>query len=405
VIKAFTKRFSLDALSRIITFILNILIARKLLVSDFGLLTYALSAANLLYVFTEMGVSTYLLKEVGKNPEKISDLWREAIFIKLALSFLVFASALLFLGHLWPWSRPWIFLAALGWMFGNSLVDLYQTFCNAMHDFYIAAKIVIASRFLLVSAVALLFLTDRVSITNVILVYLLGSTAGALLSGFVFARHVKSTDKPFDFKDSIELFWRAFPLGIANIFGMAYFRIDTIILTWIRGSAETGIYGAAFRVYEMVFAVPSALMVVATPMLSKALQEGKVKLLRTVKTVLLISAVISSAWLIAGYFGAEKIISMLFGERYAQSGSVLQILVIANTAAFFSTIFTYMMAVVDKQNRHALNQGITLAISLLLNFILIYRYGALGAAWAVLLTQVTILALSLVTYGKRIKTI
>jgi len=153
----------------------------------------------------------------------------------------------------------------------------------------------------------------------------------------------------------------------------------------------------------MVYAVPSALMLVATPMLSKAVSENKGKLIEVLNKVIIIAGVLSAFWLVAGYFGSDLIINTLFGERYAQAGGILKILVFANTAAFFASIYSYMMAVMDKQNRFAFNQGIVLTVSFLLNLIFIYQKGAYGAAWAVLFTQLSILALSMISVTREIR--
>lgn len=395
MIKAFLSRFGIDAASRAIILSINILIARKLSVSDYGLFSYALSLANLLYIFTEMGVHTHLLKEVGRNPEKFSQSASAAFLLKLILSGAVICASALLLPYIWPWKYPLIFMGAILWMLGNSLVDLYQTFCNALHRFDIAGKLVLSSRVLLISSAALLFVFNKVSLTSIISVYCAGAIAGAFFASMVFT---DSTGIKLRFSNNniYELFVKSLPIGIAGIFNVAYLRMDTIFLTMIKGSVDTGIYGAAYRFFELAYVLPNILMVVAMPLLARAKQNGGNEAVKNIllKTII-ISGVLSLVWIFIAFFNANSLIHFLFGDRYIAATKTLRILAIANVIAFFAQIASYTVLIYEKQKRHALNQAICFVVSFLLNIIFIYKWGAEGAATAVLFTQVSIFLLTL----------
>ncbi|MFH1369555.1 MAG: oligosaccharide flippase family protein [Elusimicrobiota bacterium] len=404
MIRAFIMRFGLDMLSRFILLGLNILIARKLLVSDFGLLTYAMVLANLFYVFTEMGANTYLLKKAGEKPENIESYWNQGISLKFLMSIAVLLLSVLLLPALWPWKYPVILLAMVGWMIGNSFVDFYQLFCNATHDFKSAANVILSSRFLMIAGMVFLFIAGKVNLLNVTMVYFSGSLIGALAAGMIFMKTKGIKFAPAGIGEIKDLFRIALPFGVANIFGIIYLRTDSIFLTWLTGTEQTGIYGAAFRIFEMVYAVPAALMLVTTPLLLRAKEQGYAHFIARIKRIAVFAFALAAAWMTAGFFFSGPIINFLYGERYMTAAPVLSILALANGAAFFSHIAIYLMVVLEKQKRHALNQLIALILNILLTITFIYKWGTPGAAAAVLATQLIIIALCVLPLIKAIKT-
>src|SRR5207244_1517417 len=57
------------------------------------------------------------------------------------------------------------------------------------------------------------------------------------------------------------------PLGITLLFNLVYFRADSIILTLTRPTAEVGIYGLAYKVFEIVLVFPTFFMNAVYPLL------------------------------------------------------------------------------------------------------------------------------------------
>ena len=55
------------------------------------------------------------------------------------------------------------------------------------------------------------------------------------------------------------LFIASFPLGLTLLFNVVYFHIDSIILTFTRTSAEVGIYGLAYKIFELPLVLPTFL--------------------------------------------------------------------------------------------------------------------------------------------------
>ncbi len=396
LIKAFAVRFFLDILSRAVVFVLSILVARKLLVSEYGQFAYALSLANLFYVFTEMGLHVLLLRDVDHDPEKMRVLWQRYFTLKLSLSLITLIAGLLLFPVIWPWKFSVIFLASLGWMLGNSLLDFYQSACNALHRFDLAGIILLTYRALLLAATAVLFWRGEVTLGSVLLVFLLCNLAASVFSIPLIKKFMNIPSMALTSAgDAWNLLKESLPIGLANILGMVYMRFDMLFLGWMRSTTELGYYGAAYRIYEVVFVIPAALMSIAIPVLSRARSESLSSMRNEMKKISLILSVIALSWIVVGFFNARWFIELLFGSKYASADTVLRILVLANVVVFLNHIVIYTLIVLGHQKKHVINQAVCFVFCLSSVFFLIRFWGSTGAAITTLSTQLLLTILTI----------
>ena len=62
---------------------------------------------------------------------------------------------------------------------------------------------------------------------------------------------------------------RSWPIGVSIAFNLVYFKADTFILSRVRSLAEVGLYGAAYRVLEILITVPFMYAGILLPLLSQ----------------------------------------------------------------------------------------------------------------------------------------
>ena len=68
---------------------------------------------------------------------------------------------------------------------------------------------------------------------------------------------------------------RSWPIAISIFFNLIYYKADTLILQRYRSFAEVGLYGAAYRVLEILITVPFMYGGVLLPILSHLTKQGK----------------------------------------------------------------------------------------------------------------------------------
>ena len=261
-------------------------------------------------------------------------------------------------------------------------------------------SIFVALRKLPLSALGLLLLSIFTSLVGFSLVYLsfglIGATIALLFGQILYVLilvliflKLKITIK---FLVSLrvlrEIMGGALPYGLLGILGILYFKIDSLLLVYIRGPFETGIYGAAYKFLEAVIFIPSALSSALFPLLSKLSATTPTKVyglyLRATKLFLAVSLIVVFVYLVF-----LPVLITQFLPQYLSSIEVVRILTL--TIPFFFMI-TPQAAILLSHKAH-LKKVIVLSVfnltlNVILNLIFIPRYGYFGAAWVTLISDI-----------------
>jgi O-antigen/teichoic acid export membrane protein len=191
-----------------------------------------------------------------------------------------------------------------------------------------------------------------------------------------------------------ELQAAALPLGFFMISLNLYSYVDTVILGVMRTNAETGLYGAAYRIYEGLTYPPSIVASLVTPRLSYLFVHDRAKvnrlLVRTLSGAAAMGVVIGGV----GVAVATPLVTLLFGASFADAARPLQIL--AGGALFvFCTWILHAAAIATNLDRRLfMTTVIGLGSNVGLNLLFIPRWGINGAASATVIAEaVTVLLL------------
>jgi O-antigen/teichoic acid export membrane protein len=180
----------------------------------------------------------------------------------------------------------------------------------------------------------------------------------------------------------------ALPLGLTHLFAMASFNFDTVLLGFLTGTAEVGLYNAAYKPVTVVLAMPSTYFVGLFPILSRAFAEDRVAFRAAIERSLQLTCAYALPLGVGAWFVADPLILFLFGEEFAAAAPAMRVL--ACSAAIVVLRGTFKQGLLST-GHHALDlrcSGTATAVNLVLNVILIPRYGLLGAAYATLVSEV-----------------
>jgi O-antigen/teichoic acid export membrane protein len=180
-------------------------------------------------------------------------------------------------------------------------------------------------------------------------------------------------------------FWRfAAPRGMASIFHVAIVWIDVILIGSLRSTEEAGLYAAVGRLVVLgVFAIEGVRLAIA-PQVSRALatgdQEGA-RLLYRVGTWWLV-AVSWPMYLTLAIFA--PFILRIFGPEFDAGATALLIISLTMLIGVGTGNVSVVLLMGGKSVWNLLNTAAALLVNLVLNILLIPRYGMTGAAiaWA-----------------------
>ena len=358
------------------------LLTRGLGVAGFGGYTYVVALFNVFVIVVGFGGNAIATADIARTPDRTADVLGALLGARMMTAT---AGALMLAGIAialeGPSTRTPLLLAA-PFLLAAGLGAMESLF-HAKQRMVVPVTSRLASQAVFVAAIAMLEARDGLTLTSAVLAF---GIAALLDRGLTFVRGVRLVRprRPRDFAPIRDLLRRSAPYGLATLFGLLYFHVDTLMLKPIRGDVETGYYGAAYRLFSFLVVVPALL---ATPMLPELARDRTAFARIYARTfqqalVLGLSAVAAIAVL------AGDIVAGLYGlEDYAPSIPLLRLLGFAFAAVCIGTLGGTALVALGRQTSWAKITGSCLALNLALNAWLIPEHGAQGAAIATVATE------------------
>lgn len=186
-------------------------------------------------------------------------------------------------------------------------------------------------------------------------------------------------------------FWKRFlsdslPLGGSALITFFYFKMDTILLSVLKGSAAVGTYGVAYKVMENLTFFPALLAGLILPLLSRALFD-KERFRDIADTTFRVFSIIATPIVLGGVFFSDKIIGIVSGSGFQDSIPVLNLLLFSLIFIFFGNFFNMLLIVGNHQKELMKTLLIVAMINIVANLFLIPKLSYLGAAWTSLGTE------------------
>lgn len=379
---------SLDKVIRILgELVVGIWIARYLGAELFGVLSYALAYSIIFTVISYAGLDRILVREFVREEKKSDIIISSGIIIRLIISIIITIIAILsayFIKSGDNLTLYAIIIMVIGIVFRATDPIKFWFEANLESKYYVISENIAYISMSLLRVLLILLSADLIYFA---ISYLLE----AILMGIGYLLNYKLYTKSFiNLRISKEwiskIFKAGFPLALASINIIIYNRIDIIMLGEMVGKYETGIYSAGIKLSEAWYFVPGILIPSYFPAILK-LREIKPQLyLKRLKQLYVLLIIISILIAIPVSIFSPLIISIFFGNEYMAGSTILAIHIWSMTASFLGTATNQYLIAENMQNISLYRTVIGVVVNVILNFILIPLYGAIGAAVASLIS-------------------
>ena len=379
--------FSAQFFVSILSLLLSVYIARILGDVDFGRYSFALAFVTILAVFSDLGYNTLLIRDVARSRDQASKYLSNIISIRALLSLIIFFLIFIII-NLMGYSNDTkniIYLFGLYVILG-SLAAVFRTTFRAFEKMEYEAAINIISEIVKVS-LGLLVLFLGYGLMMLAVVFLITAIFNFIISFLVCEKKfVKSrTELDFDFfKSTIKI---AFPLSLLSIFGLIYIRIDTVMLSVLKGNAVVGWYNASYNLVLSFKAVPHLLMNALLPLMSYYYISSKNLLKKTYEKSFKYLLILGLPVALGISLISDRIILLFYGEQFINSIFVLRILAWDVLLIFLCKCLAFLLVSTDKQNQMAIIVGLVALINVILNLFLIPIFSFVGAAMATIVAE------------------
>jgi O-antigen/teichoic acid export membrane protein len=176
-------------------------------------------------------------------------------------------------------------------------------------------------------------------------------------------------------------------LAAATAVAAVHFRIPVVLVSLISGTAQTGYFGASFRVVDVLLVVPQLLFGAALPTLVRAERDDPARLREALGRMFGVAVIMGAATALVLAVAAPFVIDVVAGPRFGPAADVLTLHAAALGLAFVTAVFMYGLLSIGAY-RDVLRVNLAaFVIALGGTAILAGEFGARGAAVAAVVTE------------------
>jgi PST family polysaccharide transporter len=362
-------------------------LARYLGPSQYGILNYAIAFVILLGPITRLGLEGVVVQELLRAPDEKDEILGTTFVLRLAGGVLSMAAVVGAIALLRRGDALTLKLAAIisfGMIFlAYDAIDLwFQAMVQSKYAVY--AK---SAALMIKNALMIALIVTKAPLTAFAWAWALETIlAGAGLIIVYRARGLDIRKWRIGRERAKRLLDLGWPMILASSFAVVYLKIDQIMLGQLSGESELGIYSAAVKVSEMWYFVPVAVSMSVFPFLIQGKIEGQAVYRARMQQLFDFLVWISLAVAVVVTFAANWAVVLVFGEPYARAGTMLAILTWAGVFFFLREAVGRWFITENLLVFAFVSNGIGAVVNLALNFVLIPRYGGIGAAVATVIS-------------------
>lgn len=364
---------------------IGVWVARYLGPEEFGVLSYAISYVALFSAFASLGMDGIVVRELVKDSSKEQVILGTAFLMKLLGSILMMILVSLTL-IIYPNDNNTIVLiiASTAIFQSFNVIDFY--FQAKVQGKYIAISNIIS--LLCASFAKLLMIINHASLEYFAYVILLEITVLSIsYIYFSFKRNVSILQWKANYIVAVNLIKDSWPLIFSSLLVTLYMKVDQVMLNNMLGPESVGYYTAATRLSEVWYFIPVVICNSLFPAILNAKKISHELFLERLQK--LYDFMLWLALFIAFFVTliTEPLVDFLYGSAYSSSSLILLVHVWSSVFVFIG-VASSKWFIAEGLQKQALYRTIAgLLVNVILNYLLIEKYGAIGAAFATLVSQ------------------
>lgn len=388
ILKQTSWLFAAQSLTRVIGFFYTVFLARVLGVSDFGLYTVALAYFAIISSVADLGFNRFLIREVAKDRGKASQLLWNISLLRLTLTsvlFAIFAVGLYILDA--DKMRVGLILLATLAILPQAIALTFDAIFVGMQKLQFSAISLFISS-LATAALGFYLVNKGFGPMGAVNALIFGQVIYVIFLLYFLFKNEKPVLSVINLTIIKKIMIGSLPYGLLGILGLLYFRIDTILLSYLRGNFETGIYGAAYKFLESIIFIPGAFSLALFPVLARFHDENRGEMKKLYfKSLKLMGAVGMILFLVYILILPEVI--RLFLPNYLQAIEAVRILSLAIPFIFLATPGVQVLFSSEKYLKTVILLSLfTLGFNVILNLIFIPKFGFIAASWITVASEI-----------------
>ena len=370
----------------VLQLIIGMITARYLGPSNYGLISYAASVVAFFLPVMRLGLSSTLVREFVEAPDKEGKILGTSLVMNMlsGIFCIIGVSAFSFIANRNSSEAVLVCILYSTSIFFAAIEMVQYWFQYKLLSKY--SSITMLGAYALVSLYKIFLLVTGKSIYWFALSH---SVEYGLIGIMLLLIYKAKRGERLVFSASLakEMLIRSKHYILSAMMVVIFQNTDHIMLTSISGTAENGFYSAAITSVGVVQFVYIAITDSFRPLILSAKKEDNVFYEKNISRLYGIIIYLSLAQSIFFSLFAKPIIYVLYGADYYEAVPVMQILAWYLAFSYMGVIRNIWLLAEEKQKYLPLINLSGVVLNVLINAILIPKFGAIGAAFASFITQ------------------
>ena len=372
--------------SKLVGYIIITILVRYLTKDEMGAFFFAASLATIFALISTLGTDQYLIREVSEKPDSALTYLSQVISLRLLLQVIL----LLILNGFVLLTKPdiiltvfltsiYVFLEDLYYSFGSFFLGLRQVVYRAVTS--ISAK-------LLLAVLILLVVSFDASLPVILLCYILAAIFLILFS--LFLVWIKNGALRLSWNRDIMLgiVRVSLPFFVLSFLEMAQLNIDTLMLGYMKSYSVVATYTAGIKLLEASQFVIRPIPMVFFPIIAGlVVHHNWVQAKSLFKKLLLVTVSFGLLVSIGVLLTANPIIMFVFGPDYSETVGVVRVLFLGAPFLYTGLVGMFYANALHIEKKAVWVMLIGVTGNIILSGVAISWIGAIGAAWATVVSQ------------------
>ena len=377
-----------DVVNRASTFVLYALIARRLGADQFGQLSLALTLYATFQVFAVAGLKTLATREIAKDRAKTNAFLVNGTFVVGIASALSIGAVAVITGLMrYPSSTRAVILTMAVSLFPYSVAAICEAVFQGWERMeYIAYANVPAN--CVKVALAFLLLHSGKNVQQIVLL-LLACQAGALLVETVLIRKIIKPKWRIDVGFGLGMVRQTVTfLGIDGLIAIMS-STNLLLVSKLVSQQDAGLYNAATQMLAPVALIYQNVAISVFPTMCRQFEPGRQSLKQIAGRTIELLLAIAIPTTVGIFVMAEGGLSILYGNKqFLAAAPAVRVLVWTLLLTALTNVLGPVLIASLRERVTLRIVGTNLAVSIVLGFVLISKFGVIGAAATALVTRV-----------------
>ena len=353
-----------------------------------GKVSFAASVVSYFTMFASLGIPTYGIRVCAQcrdDKEKLSKCTQELLMINMVTTIIAYTvfCIMVFLVPQFRAEKELFFITSLS-IFLNALG--MEWLYKAVEEYtYITVRSVVAK---LVAIILMLLLVKNPG-NYIIYAFLtiLSSTGSYILNIFGASRIISfKFYKNYNLKQHLKPIMTLFAASVAI---SIYAHMDTVMIGFIHGDYQNGLYNASVRIKQILLSITASLTTVLIPRMAYCVEQNdKKNIAYFVDKGIRFAALFAFPISFFCVLNAKDCMVFIAGNEYADAKYAFIFQSLCVLVGSFSSVFSNQILIpFGKDTENFKSMCVGTVVNLVLNLLWIRPFGAAGAAAATLFTE------------------